>query len=1027
MTRKQSGAILVAGIMIALAACESQAATPLEADWLFQAGQAAHRARAMQEITWARQLAQRLATLTNAPDLRTELAELDTLEKQLRAVPDSAPATASTPLYLAVRRVKRRIAFKNPVVDFKRILLVDNPYPSGREWPHQSRHRNGFMAQSAGRLIVLEGLNPDSPVRSLVPPDKAGFFWRPDLSFDGKKVVFCMKPTGRADWALQVLCSQQKSNVVTTNHAIAANAKGVIYTVSFDASPSVWADASQVTAAGDEIRIELVNSADTVVAAKTVAPGAWGGKQTFTRRTFTYTGDGTGDVRLRVMPNGKPRGTRFYGAIDNLCVTAGAGGKTVFVEDFNSITGGGGGNQYRTGLGLQHSAKLAGWSHSGLNAVHAVSRQAVEGDDLSFHLFEINVDGSGMKQLTRGDYDDLDPIYLPDGHIMFSTTRGNTYVRCGPDFPAFILARCGGDGRNIYIVSQNNEPDYLPSLLNDGRVIYSRWEYTDKEQKRVQSLWAVNPDGTGVTTFWGNQSVWPDHLAEPRAIPGSRRVMFTGVGHHQWFNGAIGIVDPSKGLNYPHGLTKVTPDLAWAEVGNGPVGDRRENEAYHAAGKYTAYKTPYPLSETDFLVSAGRGGKFRLYLMDVWGNRELIYEGVHNVWHAMPLKPRKRPPILRDAVAWPGTGKSHQPVKPGVFYTNNVFQGAPLLPKDKIKYLRVIQSDARTYTTWHKTYQTGGPAVSLTQADSVKRIIGTTPIAADGSVCFEAPPGQALHFQLLDKDYRCIQTMRSFTGVMPGEVRGCLGCHELQNASPDAVTAAGSRAALAVRAGAVNLTPPPWGVGESVGYERFVQPVLEKYCAKCHMGEGKARKKLDMTLRYSKARWGRLRYPDEPSPFKEPYVTLMGGTFGWNSAIAMDKHGLPSSISGCLVVEGYPENNSKSLATLKPMTHLSYVSKLVANASSGKHNKVKVDALSLRRLIAWVDANGPYLGDEEIRKIPDPTFKTLERTRVRPRMTTAPKINRFNIRQDGNVEAVTGDNPKPLRSRDTEDDKKQKE
>ena len=1010
MFRRQSTTVLVASVLIALAACphraaarEAKARSPLEADWIFQAGGAPTRARALQEITWARELARRLASLPKGPALRAELADLDKLEKQLRAMRDPTGADATRQLYLAVRRVKRRIAFKNPVIDFDRILLIDNPYPSGREWPHQSRHRNGFMARAAGRLIVLEGLDPDSPVRSLVPPDKAGFFWRPDLSFDGKKVVFCMKPIGSADWALQALGSSNGSNVVTMNRAIAANAKGVTYTVSYDVGPSVWADGSQVTAAGDEIRIELVNAANKVVAAGTVAPGPWRGKQTFRAGSFNYTGVGTGDVRVRVLPNGKPRAPRFYGAIDNLRVTD--GGKTVFVESFNAITGGGAGRQFRTGLGLRHSAGLAGWSHSGLNAIHAVARQASDTDDLSFHLFEINVDGTSLKQLTFGDYDDLDPIYLPDGHLMFSTTRGNTYVRCGPDFPAYILARCEGNGKNIYIISCGNEPDYLPSLLNDGRVVYTRWEYTDKEQKRVQGLWAVNPDGTNVTVFWGNQSVWPDNLAEPRAIPGSRRVMFTGVGHHQWFNGAIGIVDPSKGLNYPNGLTKVTPDVTWAEVGNGPVAPPTVGK-YHASGKYAAYKTPYPLSERDLLVSASRGGKFRLYLMDVEGNRELIYDGRHNALHAMPLAPRKKPPVLRDAVAWPGTGKDHGPVKPGVFYTNNVFQGSPLLPKDKVKYLRVIQSDAKTYTSWHKTYQNDGPSVSMTQADAVKRILGTTEVASDGSVCFEAPPGQALHFQLLDKDYRCIQTMRSFTGVMPGEVRGCLGCHELQNASPDAVTAGGSRAGIAVRAGAVKLTPPPWGAGESVGYERFVQPVLDRYCAKCHQGKGKARKKLDMTLRHSTVRWGRWRYSKDPSPFKEPYVTLVGGPFDWNGAIPMDKHGLPGSLSGCLVVEGYPERNSSSLATLKPMTHLSYVSRLVANASSGKHHRVKVDELSHRRLVAWVDANGPYLGDEEIREFPDPTFQTIERTRVRPRLGTAPVIDRFNVRQDGNVEAV---------------------
>ena len=244
-------------------------------------------------------------------------------------------------------------------------------------------------------------------------------------------------------------------------------------------------------------------------------------------------------------------------------------------------------------------------------------------DEQSFHLYEIRLDGTDLRQLTRGDYDDIDPIYLPDGHILFTTTRGNTYVRCGPYIYSYILARCDADGGNIYLISQNSEPDFVPSLMGDGRVIYSRWEYTDKSVFRLQSLWTTNPDGTGTTAFWGNQSVWPDHPAEPRQIPGSRRVMFSACGHHDWFSGCIGIIDPRRGFNFPDGLTKVTWDLDWPEVGRPPV-DPHESEDYHASGLYTSYKTPYPLSDEDFLVSArGEGDKFRLYLMDVHGNREL--------------------------------------------------------------------------------------------------------------------------------------------------------------------------------------------------------------------------------------------------------------------------------------------------------------------------------------------------------------------------------------------------------------------
>jgi len=710
------------------------------------------------------------------------------------------------------------MAFKNPAVDFSRILLVDNPYPGDR---HESGHRHGYRARGTGRLLVLEGLDPDSPVRSLVPEEKAGFLWRPDLSFEADRIVFCLMPDG----------------------------------------------------------------------------------------------------------------------------------------------------------------------------------------EKSFHLYEVSTDGTGFRQLTFGDYDDLDPIYLPDGKLIFTTTRANTYVRCGPSHHSPVLARCDADGKNIYVISRGNEPDFLPALLSDGRVIYTRWEYTDKEQKRVQSLWTMNPDGTSVSVFWGNQSVWPDMLVEPRPVPGSGRIMFTGVGHHQWFHGSIGIIDPSEGMNYPDGLSKVTPEIPWPEVGNGPR-EEAETKSYRP-GRCSAYKTPYPISEEDFLVSILHPGtkKFSLYLMDLHGNRELIYTGGHNVWHAMPLRPRPRPRVIPDRVEWPPIGPDQPPLKDGTMYSADVFEGAPLLPRDKVKYLRVLQIDAKTCTPWKKTYQHSGPSISVTQADGVKRILGTTPVEADGSVCFKVPPGRALHFQLLDGDFRCVQTMRSFTGVMPGEVRGCVGCHEGRSATP-----VNTDGGLAMRRGPLPLTPPPWGDGVSIGYERFVQPVLDRYCGKCHQGDGKARKKLDLTLRDSSLR--DPVYPRLPPQFKEPYVTLVGGGNNWYRPAGgrlINKHGLPASISGCLIVEGYRERTPEALATLKPMTHMSSASLLMSRAMDEKHIKARMDPDSLRRLIGWVDANGPYLGEEEIRQMPDPTPETRWAKPVpvvKPRLETAPRINRFNIRQDGDSSKI---------------------
>lgn len=778
-----------------------EAVSVLERDWLFQAGGRPLGERAIEEIGWARKLAVRLAKSPKTADLKRQVAELDGLEKRLKALAGQPPdGQTAKQLYLAVRRVKRRILFKNPVVDFAQVLFIDQPYPRGSEWKHEAIHRMGIMAVPGGRLLVLDGLHPDGKVTQLAPGEgNLASFWRPDLSFDAKKLLFCMKPAG----------------------------------------------------------------------------------------------------------------------------------------------------------------------------------------EKSYHLYEINIDGSNLKQLTASDYDDIDPIYLPDGHIMFTTTRGNTYTRCGPYIYSFLLARCDPDGGNVYVISRGNEPDWTPALLNDGRVIYSRWEYTDKSQLRVQSLWTTNQDGTNTMVLWGNQSVWPDHPSEPRAIPDSRRVMFSGVGHHDWFTGSIGIIDPGKGYNFPHGLAKVTRDLPWAECSRPPL-DPHEADDYHASGRYTSYKTPHPLSEQDFLVSArGKDNKFRLYLMDVHGNRELIYEGVHNIWHAMPVKPRPVPPQHPDRVAWPGTGKDRERPKPGVLYTADVCQGVPDLPRGMVKYLRVFQQDHKTYSTWHKLFRTGGPPISLVQEDGVKRVLSVVPVEADGSVHFKVPPGRALHFQLLDEHYRCVQTMRSFTGVMPGERRGCVGCHESHSTRPP------QKSGSAFRRAPTELTPPPWGA-ESISYERFVQPVLDRYCGKCHQGQGKARKKLDLTLRRGH------------SVFKEPYLTLVGSAGGWEALVGSWRNPVPDTgqpgygIAGAIPVESLGRNRDdpKTYATVRPMQFLSYTSKLIRRAMSGRHHKVRVDPLSLRRLIAWVDACCPYLGDEEVRAISDPVFAGVEKLPIRPRVKTAPVIER---------------------------------
>jgi hypothetical protein len=609
-------------------------------------------------------------------------------------------------------------------------------------------------------------------------------------------------------------------------------------------------------------------------------------------------------------------------------------------------------------------------------------------NEKSFHLYEIGVDGSGFRQLTDGPYDDLDPIYLPGGeHILFSTTRGHTYVRCMPPTNAYILARAGRDGKNIYLISANMEPDYLPSVLPDGRVLYSRWEYTDKPLWRAVGLWTVNPDGTQVNTVWGNQSVWPDLLKDARAIPGSGRIMFTGSAHHNWFAGSVGIIDPRRGFNFPNGLTKVTADVSWPESGDGPVDPLESPRFPHlksattafpftSGGLYRAYYSPYPLSEEDFIVSADRGGKFVLYLMDVHGNRELIYEGENHVFYAHPLRSRPEPPVIHNRVAWPAPEERLKPAD-GVIYSRNVYHGAPPELSGRARSLRVLNIDPKTYTYWYKRpYLSTGPVISAVQSDGVKRILGTVPIEEDGSVAFYAPSGVALHFQLLDERGRALQTMPSFVNVMPGESRGCLGCHESHSVAPDH-----NPGVFALTRPPRKIDPPPWG-DETISFPRFVQPILDKHCGSCHQGEGQARNVVDFT--------------DRPGflIFSAPYMLLTGNPT-WGQAYNPPENPPPGfGYADMLMIEGYDQRDARAYLTPPPMTALSYRSRLIHIASSGEHHDVQVGGEDLQRLIAWVDAMAPYRGLEEVRQIDDPEFQGVNWLAVRPRIKSAPRIVR---------------------------------
>ena len=762
-------------------------------------------------------------------DRRTELTAF---KQRLDAVSERS----AIGLYMEIRAFKRRCLLGDAQVDFHSILAIDNPYAAGSEAYHEVRHRTENCAVHGGRLLVIEGLTPDAPVRALAPQNgEASAFWRPDLDFDAKHVLFCMKQTN--------------------------------------------------------------------------AP--------------------------------------------------------------------------------------------------------------AYHLYETGIDGSGTRQITQGEYNDLDPIYTPDGAIVFSTSRCNQFLRCGDSkFRMFILARCDREGKNIYFISANNEADFTPTLMSDGRILFTRWEYVDREVNRIQSLWTVNPDGTGATAFWGNQSFWPDMQLNAHPIPDSLRVLLHAPGHHNIYDGPLAVIDPSEGMNYPDGIYNLTPHLPWSEVGRGPM-DKAYNSDFSAPRCYQAFQTPFPISKDLFLVSARAGessvlardpnpGLFKLYLMDYDGNMELLYAGTHNVLHAQPVRPRKRPPIIPSTVKWPGKMKTpDQKPDDAMLYSADVYEGMTI-PRGMAKALRIVEISSTTYSDcagWRSSMREsepyrkcgavplsaaqlpGSPAISFVYDEGVKRILGTVPVEEDGSVYFKIPAMRSIFFQLLDKDGRCLQTMRSFTYSMPGEIRGCVGCHETPRVAP-----LSSSASMAMRRGPSTIAPPPWQ-DETVSFPRFVQPILDKYCVRCH-GQEKPKAGLNFVHRAEPGR-----------TISWPYVQLVYGKEPENLADAVVK-----TIAGPLFpYYAYPNPAWKVVSqdtVPPPMTAMSYRSKLIQIATSGKHNGIKVTPLEEVRLVAWVDALCPYLGQEELLTRPDMDTNTYYTVGMYKglsypaRMATAPVVHKAFCQDD---------------------------
>jgi len=419
-----------------------------------------------------------------------------------------------------------------------------------------------------------------------------------------------------------------------------------------------------------------------------------------------------------------------------------------------------------------------------------------KGGTEQFHLYEINTDGSGIKRLTGGIYNDIEPTYLPDGDIMFVSGRAKRWVQCWLS-PVAILYRCDGDGKNVRQVSANVEHDNTPWVLPDGRIMYQRWEYVDRSQVDYHHLWTANPDGTGQMVYFGNMhpsSVFID--AKP--IPGTGEVIL--------------INSPGHGANEHCGAVAIVSDK------NGP--DDRSSMRNISRGR--GFRDPYALSADTFIVAQGRN----LLIMDPQGRTRTLYTLENQFGRSTQLH-EPRPIVKRQRE------RMHPPrVNPaettGQLMLMDVYNGRNMkgVKKGDIKKLLIVESLPKPVN-----FTGGMDPISYGGTFTLERVIGTVPVEADGSANFVVPAKRAVFFVALDANDNTVKRMHSFVSVMPGERTSCLGCHEERGR-------VAANSPMLGRPSAMKRPPskpePIKGVPEVFDFPRDVQPILDKHCIKCH-------------------------------------------------------------------------------------------------------------------------------------------------------------------------------------------------
>lgn len=557
-------------------------------------------------------------------------------------------------------------------------------------------------------------------------------------------------------------------------------------------------------------------------------------------------------------------------------------------------------------------------------------------------LYEIGIDGNGLRKITgiaetcnaycgsgRG-WHDFQPSYLPDGRIVFTSTRYSGLVPCANNGVA-ILFVVNPDGSDLHSISVNNVTEFNPTVLDDGRILFGRWEYIDKNALTIQSLWTVSPDGTNETALFANNMVFPEAILQARQVPGRPDlVVGTLAAHNGPPRGAIAIIDVAGDKDDENAIFNF-------EYHDCPSFDREqscdpwaldENLVLYSGMIADPLPTEPPTNPNQpmrigAVLPQPPGVYNSLLLIDRDGNRvEILHDDAIDLHSPIPVVPRETPPVLSDRVVHDATV--------GQFFVNDVYQGLAGVERGTVKWLRVVEETSRVTASPGSNGLNQTFSISAALAWSPKIYLGIVPVKEDGSVYFEVPSGRAVYFQLLDKDYRLIRSMRTFIQAAQGVTRSCVGCHEY---GPPTLTEAG--ATRYPKDAVEKLQPESWGSG-LLDYPSQIQPIWDKHCVSCHGGE---RLEAGLDLSGAPTRLFNISYENLTSRRRNQYQVDL--------------------IAGVCCMNGTAFYSCKFFAPYEHGSGAAPLADLLLN------DPIHRDLLSQRErelVFTWIDSNGIYYG-----------------------------------------------------------------